>query len=128
MTQFDNVLKELRIWLMSFSIVNSLMPYRLYIMFGALGCSLLYELVFLFDYFSILSIVRTIGHYGFFPGFCLVLISRDIKWSPYGLFCKAFILLFPFTSFHLSTIIGGAVYIFLGYHLLKYTALKAKTS
>lgn len=128
MEQFDNVLEELRIWLMSFSVINKLMPYRLYIMLGALGCSLLYELIFLFDYFSIFNILSTIGYYGFFLGFFMVLISKDIKWAPYGLFFKVFILLFPFTSFYLSTIIGAAVYIFLGYHLLKYTALKAKTS
>lgn len=127
MQQFDNVLRELKIWLMSIPIVNKLIPYALYIMIGGLGCSLLYELIGLFNYFSILNIVSSIGHYGFLLGFWLVLISNEIKWAPYGLFCKAFVLLFPFTGFYLSTIIGAGMYIYFGYHLVKYTALKSES-
>lgn len=126
MQQFDNVLKELKIWLMSLPIVNKLIPYALYIMAGALGCSLVYELISLFNYFSILNIISTIGHYGFLLGFWLVLISNEIKWAPYGLFSKAFLLLFPFTRFYPSTIIGASMYIYFGYCLLKYTALKSE--
>lgn len=127
MQQFDNVLKELKTWLMSIPIVNKLIPYALYIMIGGLGCSLLYELIGIFDYFSIFDIVSEIGYYGFLLGFWLVLISNEIRWAPYGLFGKAFVLLFPFTDFYLSTIIDAGIYIYFGYHLVKYTALQAKS-
>ncbi|SHJ89645.1 hypothetical protein [Paramaledivibacter caminithermalis] len=124
MQQFDKVLKELRIWLMSFSIVNKLIPYGVYIMFGSLACLLLDEI--LITYFTIISIISAIGYYGFLVGFWLVLISNEIKWAPYGLFCRAFIVLFPFTGFYLFTTISASIYIYFGYYLLKYTALKSE--
>ena len=126
MKQFGNVLRELRIWLMGFSITTKIMPYRLYIMAGGLGCSLICEFISLVRYFSFLNILSTAGHYGFLLGFWLVIISQDIKWAPYGLFTKAMILLFPFTTFYLSTIVGATIYAYFGYYLLKYTAVTAE--
>lgn len=126
MLQFDNVLRELRLWLFSFPIVNKLTPFGLQIMIGSLGCSMIYEFILLFNYFSLLNVLSAIGHYGFLLGFWLVLIDKNIKYAPYGLFGKAFILLFPFTSFYLSTILGAGMYLYFGYCLMKYTALSAE--
>jgi hypothetical protein len=124
MSQFDNVVCELRKWLTSFPLVNFLMPFSLILMFGGLGLSLLYELILLgLIYTSILSLLPAVGHFAFLIGFWLCLISNEVKWTPYGLFAKAILYLFPFTSIYISSLIYAAVDAYLGYWLLKYTAL-----
>lgn len=122
MNQFSNVVRELRSWLISFSLVNTLIPHALYIMVGSVGILCLYELILFFDYFSFLTLLNTIGNYGFLLSFWLLLISPNIKWTPYGLFARAFLILFPFTGFGIYSIVRAGIYVFFGYWLLKYTA------
>src|SRR5690606_18412233 len=127
MVQFAKLLKEYRNWMNMFPAVTLLLPYSLYMMFGSVGIEFLNELIWSVfrRTFSFLNVLDTIAYFGFYVGFALTLISKEIKWAPYGLFASAFVLLFPFTSFSLFVVIKSAAFIYFGYRLLIFTAASA---
>lgn len=124
MESFAKLLHEYRNWAKSFPAVALLLPYSLPIMFGSIAVDLLYELAWTVfrRYFYFLGLLDTIAHFGFLLGFWLTLVTKEIKWAPYGLFASVFVLLFPFTSFTLFSILKSAIFLFFGYWLLKFTA------
>ena len=66
--------------------------------------------------------LHIIGYYGFFVGVWLTLISRNIKYLPYGLWGYAFLALFPFEYLTLGDLVQAAIYGVGGYGLFRYTA------
>lgn len=129
MSHFTVVVKETRSWLSKYSFINLLLPYAMYIMFGALGIRFLDSLIWLLftRSFAIINILDQISYFAFFFGLLLSIISpKDIKYAPYGLFAYAVYVLFPFTSFSLSDVIRIVLTVFLGYQLLRYTASTAE--
>lgn len=122
MKLFTPVLNAYREWILSFSLLRTIQSYALYIMGIGLGADLLEDLlhaIFTF-YSSSLLLLDTLGYFAFFLGFLLVLTSNEIKFAPYALFAKAFIILFPFTYFGLYGLILAAIYLFIGYQLFQY--------
>lgn len=124
MKQFANVVRELRSWLSSFPLIQMLLPYGLYIMFGSLGVYFLNDLVWVLfgDTFWIISTLASLAYYTFLLGFWMTLITPNIRFAPYGLFLCGFIILFPFTTFSLVTVVRAGIFIFFGYWLLRFTA------
>lgn len=121
MQAFAAVLREYRTWLTSFRIVNMLMPFHLYILFGGIGAQFLYQILARFWVFY--SIINTIGHYAFFAGVFLTLASHtNKKYLPYALWAHVFVVLFPFRSFSLYQVIESVIYILLGYWFMKFEA------
>ena len=127
MAQFAKLLQEYKVWLNSFPAAALLLPYALHIMFGSVAVEFLEELIWnvFRRSFSFLNVLNTLAYFGFWVGFWLSLNSKDIKWAPYGLFASAFVLLFPFTSLTLFTVIKTAFLVFFGYWLLRFTASSA---
>lgn len=125
MQQFSNVLRELRIWLTAYHWVNFLLPWSLYLMFGCLGIMFLNDILQAFHiYLSFLSsLLTTIGYFGFIIGSLCCLITADIKYVPYGFWGYAFLALFPFTYISIYAVVKAAIWIYLGYLLIKYTAI-----
>lgn len=64
----------------------------------------------------------SLANYAFLLGAWLTLVSKNVKYLPYGLWANAVLMIFPFTAISLSLLIPVAVYAFLGYALFKYTA------
>jgi len=125
MKQFENVVNSLQEWLTSIPLINKMVPFAQQILIVSLALSAVYQLIALvsFNVARFLVIFTTLGHYGFLLGFWLVLISPMKKWTPYALFAKALLILFPFTYFSINNALVFAMYIFFGYWLLKYTAV-----
>jgi hypothetical protein len=121
MKQFSNVLHEYSVWLTSFRIVNLVLPYHQYILFGGLVSSFFnYLLVHAFHYY--ISFFYTLGHYAFFAGIFLTLAAPVKKHLPYAMWGYVFFILFPFKSFSLYQVIEAVVYVYLGYAFFKYEA------
>lgn len=129
MKRFALVVHALREWLTPISWIRVLLPYSLYFLFGGVGILFLYEFLLQVVSFSGYRTVDTlfnkiplylIGYYGFFLGGWLTLISRSIKYLPYGLWAYAFVLLFPFEYIGLSVIVGAVLYILFGYGLFRF--------
>lgn len=123
MQQFSNVIKELRKWLNGFEWANFFLPFDIYILFGSLGLMLINEILQLAHWYAPLNILQAFGYYGFLLGCLLTLVSKNIKYMPYGLWAYAFLLLFPFTYFSFSTILGALLWAYLGFSLMQYTAI-----
>ncbi|MDF2925781.1 MAG: hypothetical protein K0R57_4695 [Paenibacillaceae bacterium] len=120
MKQFSNVMKEYAIWVHSYRLVQVLLPFYLYILFGGLGSLLLYDV--LLQLRKYVSILFTVGHYAFFLGIFLTLAAPNKKYLPYALWGYAFFILFPFRTFSLYQVIEAALYIVIGYWFMKYEA------
>lgn len=131
MQQFAVVVKEIRTLLTSFKIVNLVLPFHLHLLFGGLGVLFLRELLYQIVSFSSYDTLYTlfndiplylIAYYGFFVGLWLTLISKDVKYLPYGLWGYAFLALFPFEGLGLGEIVTTVIYGAAGYALFRYTA------
>lgn len=120
MKQFANVIREYTIWVRSFRIVNVLLPYHLYILFGGLGVLLLNDILIQLD--AYISLLYPIGYYSFLAGIFLTLAAEHKKYLPYALWGYVFDVLFPFKSFSLYQIIESVIYIAAGYHFMKFEA------
>ncbi|CAM4430669.1 hypothetical protein P4H94_25385 [Paenibacillus macerans] len=131
MQQFSVVLRELRTWFESFKWYPRIQAYSLHLLFGGLGVKFLYELLaavlpyggysFIHTVFYTIPLV-SLANYAFLLGAWLTLVSKNVKYLPYGLWANAVLMIFPFTAISLSLLIPVAVYAFLGYALFKYTA------
>lgn len=135
MQQFAVVVKELRTFLTSFKLVNRIMSYHLHIMFGGLIILFLYDLLVRTDMsFKTINLLFNdiplliIGYYGFFIGLWLTLISKDVKYLPYGLWGYAFLQLFPFDYMMLGDFVRAAIYGAAGYAVFRYTATSISES
>lgn len=131
MKQFASVVRELRDWLGSISWIRLALPYHLYLLFGGVGLLFIQKfLVQIVPYSGYRTIdvlfnkipLHVIAYYGFFLGIWLTLISKNVKYLPYGLWAYAFVILFPFDYLNLFTIVSAAVYILFGYGLFRYSA------
>ena len=131
MQQFSNVIRELRTWLLSFSFIQVLSPFRLYLLFGGIGVGFLQALLFkvlpyssygVLDFMFYTIPLSAVAGYSFLLGVWLTLISSDIKYLPYGLWAKAVLILFPFMAISVNSLISVAVYAYLGYLAFKYLA------
>lgn len=131
MYQFSVVLLELRKWFESFRWYQLLQPFALRLLFGGLGVMFLYEILFgmlSFGSYSALSMIfytiplYSIANHVFLLSAWVTLASKEVKYLPYALWIKAFIMMFPFSDISLSGLIPVAVYAFLGYILFKYSA------
>jgi hypothetical protein len=132
MQRFGLVVHALREWLISIVWLRALFPLSLYLLFGGVGVLFLYEL--LLQVVSSYSAFRTvdvlfnkiplyvIGYYGFFLGGWLTLISKNVKYLPFGLWAYAFVLLFPFEHIGLHGIVGAVLYALAGYGLYRFAA------
>lgn len=121
MKQFANVLREYTLWVKSFRVVNLLLPYHLYLLFGGVGVLLLNDILIQSRvYWS--WILYPIGHYAFFAGIFLTLAAENKKYLPYGLWAYVFYVLFPFKSFTLYQILESAIYLAAGYAFMKFEA------
>lgn len=126
MSLFNNVVSALRVWLLSFPLINRIAKQATYIMFGSLGLYFLTIILissFSFYYYSFYNLLYTLSYQGFLLGFWLVLISPDKKLAPYGLFLQALIILYPFSSINLTEFINAGIFAFFGYWLMRYTKL-----
>lgn len=135
MQQFAVAVKEIRTFLTSFKIVRLVLPFHLHLLFGGLGILFLWELLLRTDisYRTLDTLFNDIplyivGYYGFFVGIWLTLVSRNIKYLPYGLWGYAFIALFPFEYLGLFDIVRAAIYAVGGYFLFRYTATSQSKS
>jgi hypothetical protein len=135
MQQFAVVVKEIRIFLTSFKLVNRVLPYHLHMMFGGLIILFLWELLIRTDisYKTINLLFNDIplyliGYYGFFVGIWLTLISKDVKYLPYGLWVYAFLQLFPFEYLGLGDFVRTAIYAAVGYAIFRYSATSISES
>ena len=128
MKLFSNVVTAFQEWLMSFSIIRLIQPFAMYIMFASLGIDFIEKLIaVIFNRgFGFLNFFETIAYFGFTLGLILLFLSKDLKWAPYAIFAKVFILLFPFNYFGLYTVIRCGVYIWLAILLLRFTAVYSK--
>lgn len=127
MVKFAAVIKSLREWLLSFSFVKALMPFSLYLLIGGLGLRLLTDIFVLFNfsfYWSISSVLGFIIYVSWWLGFWLCLLSPNIKYVPYAIFGDAFVTLFPFKYIGLASAGKAAIWVFLGFWLLRFTALQ----
>jgi hypothetical protein len=131
MQQFAVVVKEIRTFLTSFKIVNLALPFHLHLLFGGLGLLLVEELLLKITSYSSSDTLYTlfydipihlIAYYGFFVGLWLTLISKDVKYLPYGLWGYAFLALFPFENLGLDDIVKAVIYGVAGYAAFLYTA------
>ncbi|MEF2967431.1 hypothetical protein V3851_16515 [Paenibacillus sp. M1] len=130
MQQFSIVLLELRKWFESLRWFGFIRRFELQLLFGGLGVLFLEELLFAvlpYQSFYFLSTIfhtiplSTLASYAFLIGAWSSLVSGNVKYVPYGLWFKAFLILFPFVGISLGTLISAAVYVFLGYILFKFT-------
>lgn len=140
MNQFAVVLRELKKWLTSFPVINLLLPYSLYLMFGGVGIQFLRELLEqILPYSSYHGIhvlfdtipLSVIGYYAFFVGLWLTLISPSVPYVAYGLWAYAFVTLFPFEYLNLLLIVRAVIYVVAGYLMFRYAGaapLKRGTS
>lgn len=137
MQQFAIVVKEIRAFLASFQIVRFLLPFHLHILFGGVGVLFLRELLYRIVSYSSYDTLHTlfndiplglIAYYGFFVGIWLTLISRNVRYLPYGLWGYAFLALFPFENLVLGDIVQAAIYAVGGYFLFRYTSTSASQS
>ncbi|MBW5447478.1 hypothetical protein GE107_15580 [Cohnella sp. CFH 77786] len=131
MKQFASVVRELRAWLASLSWIRGLLPYHLHLLFGGVGIQFLYDLLLRIVPYSGYNAIDTlfnkiplyvIGYYGFLLGIWLTLVSRNVRYLPYGLWAYAFVLLFPFEYLGLQTIVSAILYVLFGYALFRYSA------
>jgi len=123
MQQFSIVRRELRKWLGGMEWANLAIPFDVYILFGSLALMFLNEVLQLAHLYAPFSILQAFGYYGFLLGCLVTLVSQNVKYLPYGLWAYAFLLLFPFTYFSLSTIFGVLFWGYLDYALMQYTAV-----
>lgn len=123
MQQFSNVRRELKKWLSGFEWANFCMPFDIYILFGSLGLMFVNEILLLVHIYAFSSILHTLGYYGFLLGCLVTLVSPNIKYMPYGLWGYACIILFPFTSFSPSVVLGALLWAYLGYAVMQYSAV-----
>ena len=121
MKQFSNVLREYSGWLTSFRIVNFMLPYHLYILFGGVGLLFLNDLLSKF-FDNYITAFFILGHYAFFVGIFLTLAASLKKYLPYAAWGYVICILFPFSYFTLYQIIEAIIYIYLGYVFFKYEA------
>ena len=128
MKLFSNVVTAYREWLLSFSLVRMIQPFAMYIAFISLGIDFVHELIYVIfnRTFGIINFLETLSYFGFFLGVALLFLSKDLKWAPYAFFGKVFILLFPFTYFGLYTVIRTVIYLWLGFQLFRYTAVRSE--
>ncbi|MCD5324182.1 MULTISPECIES: hypothetical protein [Pontibacillus] len=126
MNQFNEVRKALNGWFSSIPWMNAIMPYSLYIAFGALGVDFIdrFTNVVFHEYFLILNVLDTIAYWGIFVGALLLLVSPHVKYVPYLFFGKMLVILFPFSNFYITTLISAAVYAYLGYLSFTFSALE----
>ena len=129
MQQFSHVLREYRKWMVSLPLVNMLLPYALYICFGSIAVDFIVKLTYTIfprnfgsGIFTVFNFLDSLAYFGFWIGFWLLLAAKEMKWAPYALFATVFVLIFPFTSFSLFIVLKAALFIWLGYLLLKFTA------
>lgn len=134
MPLFASVIHALRAWFTSFPIIQKLLPHHLTLLFGGLGIQFLekflYKVLPFSSYSGLNTLFNTIplsilAYFAYLLGAWLTLISRDIKLLSYGLWLKAFIIVFPFVGFGLGTLVEIAVYIYLGYLVYKFAASPA---
>jgi len=136
MKLFGSVVRELRNWLTSFPLVRAAQPYALHLMFGGVGLiflqNLLLQILPISSYDTIDLLFRqiplfVIGYYAFFLGAWLTLISKNVKYLPYGLWAYAFYILFPFESYNLTLrpIVSAIIYLVAGYFIFRYAASSA---
>lgn len=125
MQPFTRVIGELRSWLSSISWVNMCLPYALYIMFGSLGLLLLNDVFSMVHFYVsfITQLFSLVGYFGFFFGCLCCLVTADLKWVPYGLFGYAILNLIPFNIVNVYSIVRTLIWAYMGYALLKYTAV-----
>lgn len=124
MQQFTRVRAELRTWLTAYQWVNSLLPWCVFILFGSLGIMLLNDILQIFHvYISFLSsLMSAVGWFGFLIGSLCCLISADVKYVPYGFWCYAFLILFPFNYFSVHSVVNTVFWAYLGYLMMRYTS------
>ncbi|MBB6731750.1 hypothetical protein [Cohnella zeiphila] len=130
MMQFSAVVRELRKWLTSFAVVNVVLPFAQYTLFGGLGLLFLYELllkILPYSSYDTIDLLFTtiplyaIGYFAFFSGIWLTLISPRIRELPIALWGYAFVILFPFEGLTLLLIVRAVIYILAGWALFRYT-------
>ncbi|THF78041.1 hypothetical protein [Cohnella fermenti] len=131
MAQFAAVLRELKGWLSSFSIVRLLVPYSVHLMLGGLAVlfleDIMWEAATYKNYDTIDLLFNTIplhalAYYGFYCGIWLALVSAGIKYLPYALWGYAFLALFPFHGLVLMNFIQTVLYAAAGALLFQFVA------
>ncbi|MFD0672534.1 hypothetical protein [Cohnella sp. GCM10027633] len=131
MRQFAVVVRELRAWILLVPFARALMPIRLHLLFW--GVLVLFLNEFLYEVVSVSSFgtlhdifydfpLYLIAYYGFFVGFWLTLVSRDVRLLPYAMWMYAFVALFPFQSLGLAEYARAGIYFIAGFALLRYAA------
>lgn len=125
MDKFTDVRFSLSEWLMSFTWVKLLYPYQLYIASGAIAYQFIDEIIWRYTSFDlgIFSILDTISYWLFIISSLLLLIGPNLKYLPYVLWGYSLYILFPFTSFSLGTLVNAFIYGFLGFQVLRYSAM-----
>jgi hypothetical protein len=131
MKQFASVVSALRAWFTSLPWVRKVLPYHLHLLFGGVGILFLYELLLNMVSFSSWDTIHTLfhkiplyalGYFGFFAGIWLTLVSKNVKYLPYGLWAQAFVILFPFENLGLLEILRSILYIGAGFAVFRYAA------
>jgi hypothetical protein len=109
---FTEVRNALRGWLTQYSWINLITPYHLYLMFGSVGYMFLYQIItdLANRYIHILAIVNSIAYWTFLLGLLLTLISRNVKYLPYGLLIYIIQYLYPFAGFSFGSILRAAIF------------------
>jgi hypothetical protein len=119
MDQFVRVLKEFQNWGNSVPMIRPLIPFHQYVIFS--GLAVLSLNVIFIHYLP----VFTLGHYLFFLGAWLTLMSGNYRLLPYALWGYALYVLYPFSKFTFYEITEGILYGVLGYLSLRLDAYVA---
>lgn len=121
---FTEVRNSLRGWLTQYSWINIILPFHTYILFGSLGYMFFYEILLdlTHRYIHILGILNTISYWTFLLGLLLTLISKNIKYLPYGLLLYCIEYLYPYHSFSFGTILRVAIFASLTVAAFLYTS------
>ncbi|RKP50082.1 hypothetical protein D7Z26_19925 [Cohnella endophytica] len=131
MQQFAVVVREIRTLLASFKVVALVIPYHLHLLFGGLGVlfleKILYRTISYNNWDTLDTIfvdipLHLIVYYGFYVGLWLTLISKNVKYLPYGLWGFAFVALYPFEHISLGQLVQAILYAVAGYGLFRYSA------
>lgn len=131
MRQFAAVVRELRSWLLLVPFAKTLYPLRLYLLYLGVGVQflreLLYEMLPVSSYDTLHDLfydfpLALIAYYGFFVGFWLTLVSRDVRFMPLALWAYAFVALFPFDSPGLPEYVRALIYVVVGFALQRFAA------
>jgi len=109
---FTEVRNALRGWLTQYGFINLIAPFHLYIMFISVGYMFLYQIItdLTNRYIHVLAIFNSVAYWAFLLGLLLTLISRNVKYLPYGLLIYIIQYLYPFAGFSFGSILRAAIF------------------